>query len=260
MATIVYTTLDDYDLKEKLNCITTDNATNNYAMTKSLSQKLLAADKIKWDYKTNHIPCLAHIINLVVPKFLNCINTDNVDICDYYLDTNSDDIDIIPTEHGDMDPKAIHTLTTKIQKLAVSLRSSNICWEAFSTACESYGLKPMTIPLAITVRWNSTLNQLLAAVYLRRPIRRFVDDMYGQNEAERAKFHLSEEEWELAEVLVLFLLPFKRCSDRFECNSTYTEIDYVFFAYDTLFNHLDDVKDRLKSYVHLGTLACAPFM
>ena len=84
--------------------------------------------------------------------------------------------------------------------------------------------------------------------------------MFGDKKAERAKYQLSEEEWELAEILLLFLLLFKRCSDQFECNSTYTEIDYVFFAYDTLFNHIDDVKDRLTSNVSLGSLTCAPFM
>ena len=84
--------------------------------------------------------------------------------------------------------------------------------------------------------------------------------MFGDKKAERAKYQLSEEEWKLAEILLLFLLLFKRCSDQFECNSTYTEIDYVFFAYDTLFNHIDDVKDRLTSNVSLGSLTCAPFM
>jgi|SRR5947207_1513470 len=84
--------------------------------------------------------------------------------------------------------------------------------------------------------------------------------MFGDKEAEREKYQLSDEEWELAEVLLLFRLPFKRCSDRFECNSTYTEIDYVFFVYDTLFNHIDDVKDRLKSDVSLSSLSSAPFM
>jgi hypothetical protein len=84
--------------------------------------------------------------------------------------------------------------------------------------------------------------------------------MYGDKEAEIVKYQLFEEEWELTEILLLFLLPFKRCSDCFKCNNTYTEIDYVFFAYDTLFNHIDDVKDRLTSDVSLGSLSCAPFI
>ena len=58
---------------------------------------------------------------------------------------------------------------------------------------------------------------------------------------------------------MLFLLPFQRCTTRFECNDSQPEIDYVFFAYDTLYNHIDDVKSALNSNVGLGRLACAPY-
>jgi hypothetical protein len=101
----------------------------------------------------------------------------------------------------------------------------------------------MTIPLDITVRWNSTFLMLLQAVYLRRAIHRYVDDL----DEELSELQLSEEEWEKVEVLLVFLLPFKRCTSRFECNRSYTEIDYVFFAYDTMYNHIDDVKAKLMS-------------
>src|SRR5438046_8698286 len=74
MAEVIYDLLEEYGIKEKFFCITTDNASNNIAMVKELS-KLLEHDNISWDYKTNHIPCLAHIINLVVQKFLHTLVT-----------------------------------------------------------------------------------------------------------------------------------------------------------------------------------------
>jgi hypothetical protein len=50
---------------------------------------------------------------------------------------------------------------------------------------------------------------------------------------------------------LVFLTPFKRCTKCFECNNTNPEIgtapgittnsDYVFFAYDVLFNHIEDI-------------------
>src|SRR5205809_2041066 len=99
----------------------------------------------------------------------------------------------------------------KLHKIAKSIRGSTLRWEAFQRSCKSYGIEPMTIPLDITVRWNSTFLMLLQAVYLRRAIHRYVDDL----DEELSELQLSEEEWEKAEVLLVFLLPFKRCTSRF---------------------------------------------
>jgi len=84
----------------------TDNASNNFTMAKEL-QKLLAEQNIKWDSKTNHIPCLTHIINLVVQKFLSSLVTDGVDGSSFrfFLD--------------------------KIRGIAKSIRGSHLRWEAF---------------------------------------------------------------------------------------------------------------------------------
>src|SRR5437773_3509177 len=68
LANIVFKTLEEYDIKTKFFCVTMDNASNNFTMVKEL-QKLLVDEGIQWNAKTNHIPCLAHIINLVVQKF-----------------------------------------------------------------------------------------------------------------------------------------------------------------------------------------------
>jgi len=34
----------------------------------------------------------------------------------------------------------------------------------------------------------------------------------------------------------------------------------VFFAYDTMYNHIDDVKDKLESGNGIGSLPCAKYM
>jgi hypothetical protein len=74
MANIVYRILEEYNLMERLHCITSDNASNNYALTRELSNKLRRDAGIEWNYETQHLPCLAHVINLLVKKLLSASN------------------------------------------------------------------------------------------------------------------------------------------------------------------------------------------
>ena len=67
-------------------------------------------------------------------------------------------------------------------------------------------------------------------------------------------------EFDLTELMVVFLMPFKRCTKRFECNAEEPEIDYMFFAYDSLFNHIEDVKTALEGTTALAALPSAPYM
>ena len=67
-------------------------------------------------------------------------------------------------------------------------------------------------------------------LYLVKLINRFLNDC----ELEHLK--LTTSEFEMAELLVVFLMPFKHCTKRFESNAEKPEIDYVFFTYDSLFN------------------------
>src|SRR6266496_5242485 len=126
-------------------------------------------------------------------------------------------------------------------------------------------MEPMTIPLDIIIRWNSAFRMLLHTVYLHRPIHRYVDNCIAKTKPETLKqkweeMQLMNAEWEQAEVLLMFLLPFKRCTAHFECNNSSPEIDYVFFAYNTMYDHMDDVKSKLESGISIGALPCAKYM
>ena len=179
-----------YGIKEKLFCITTDNASNNIALVKELS-RLLANDGISWDYKTRHIPCLAHIINLVVQKFLHALVKD-LDVED---DLSFDDLIAADIQAAaastiaddDFDPASFGVILGKIRSIAKSIRGSSLRWEIFQQACKSYDMEPMTIPLDLTIHWNSAYQMLLQALYLRRPIHRYVDDCIAKATSDRLK-------------------------------------------------------------------------
>src|SRR6202035_5314076 len=249
---------------DKLQCITSDNASNNYALTRELSTRLSQDAGIKWNNETHHLPCLAHIINLLVKKLLTAIkrktpvrvpHTTNDDAEPESEDNIDFDLEDLPEADG----TAFRVLLATIGRLVTSLRRSTTRWKIFQAACTSYDIEPMTIPFAMDVRFSSHYQQLFVAIYLRRPLRRYVDDANFKPQ-EKHLYELSDEQWDLAEFLLLFLMPFQRCTERFECNESNTEIDYVFFAYDTLYNHLDDVEEKLRSGTGIGSLSCAPFM
>ena len=102
LASKVYQTFDEYDLKKRLSCITEDNAANNMTMAKHLSNHLAVKDNIAWDPDTSYIPSFAYIINLVVQKFIRAVivtpgdddegNTDTGNSDDFTLDIGDDDL------------------------------------------------------------------------------------------------------------------------------------------------------------------------
>jgi hypothetical protein len=108
----------------------------------------------------------------------------------------------------------------KLRGFAKLIRRSTLLWEAFRKCCADYDLKAMSIPLDIAPRWGPKHKMLEQAVYLREAIHRLVDD----NPKTLSVFRMSDYEWKLAEVLWVVLIPFKRCTKHFECNSTNPEI------------------------------------
>lgn len=120
---------------------------------------------IDWDPKVQHIPCLAHIINLVVQAFLEKLEVDN---------------------------NSLSVTLEKIRGIARSIRGSTLRWESFQGCCQSCGIAPVTIPLDMPVCWNSTYRMIEQMVYLKRPIRRYLDDHHDK----LGKYHLTAAEWE----------------------------------------------------------------
>ena len=228
LATIVFDVLDEYDLCDKLFCITSDNASNNSTMVEQLQNHLEQRD-IDWDPEVHHIPCLAHIINLVVQAFLEKLQVDD---------------------------NSFAVTLDKMHVIARSIRSSTLRWESFQRCCKSCTITPATIPLDMPVHWNSTYHMVEQIVYLKCPICRYLDD----HDAKLGQYRLTEAEWEQAEILLVFLMPFQYCTKRFECNIDSPEIDYVFLTYDTMYNHIDDVKVALLRGTGLGLLSSAIYM
>jgi hAT family C-terminal dimerisation region len=211
MADLVFDTLQYYGLVDKLFCVTTDNASNNGTMAKFLSEGLRRLG-VFWDHETRHVPCLAHIINLVVQAFLVSLNTDKGSLFKGTLD--------------------------KIRELAKTSHTGTAKPNCYKHECVEKKLKPLKIPSDVAVRWNSTYRMLEAAIYVRPALER----MCIEFDKDLNHLRLSETEWQMSQVILTMLMPFQRLTKRFECNAKNPEVDYVLFAYDTMFKHLDNVR------------------
>jgi len=65
--------LDRFELTNgRLLGITTDNASSNYLMIREL-QSTLEASGIEWPALRNHIPCMAHVIQLALGAFMSSL-------------------------------------------------------------------------------------------------------------------------------------------------------------------------------------------
>ena len=65
--------LDRFELTDgRLLCITTDNASTNYSMTREL-QSTLEASGLERPALMNHIPGMAHVIQLALGAFMSSL-------------------------------------------------------------------------------------------------------------------------------------------------------------------------------------------
>lgn len=97
LAEAIYITLDEFNIVEKLFCITTDNASNNTTALEHLQEIMLQRKGVTWIAKQHHIRCMNHIINICVQKFLHTVKVlDGTQVIeDADLVVNEDDADAI---------------------------------------------------------------------------------------------------------------------------------------------------------------------
>jgi hypothetical protein len=75
MADILYNVLEHFSITKRLLCIMTDNAGNNSMMRKELEELLNNLDiNNGWSSESTTIPCLAHVIQLVVKAILGAFD------------------------------------------------------------------------------------------------------------------------------------------------------------------------------------------
>ena len=76
LAGITMKVLQDFKLEDRLLAITADNASNNGTLRKDLARRLQREYRLRWDATRHTIPCMAHVIQLVVKEIIGHLNID----------------------------------------------------------------------------------------------------------------------------------------------------------------------------------------
>ena len=138
LADAVYRVLDRFSVCDKLMCITSDNASNNDRMYKSLATILLIEKEIEWDSKAMHIRCMNHIINLSVQAFLKDLKVLQVkkrnflDLEDNYVDDDDEGTDHSSEEDDEgVGEEQTALFTATLSKLRLIAKVLSICSALF---------------------------------------------------------------------------------------------------------------------------------
>ena len=78
MAGIINGVLDKYGIQDRILGFTTDSASNNKTLTKALNN-MWSSLSIEWNQLENHIPCMAHIVQLILGAFMSSIKVKSKD-------------------------------------------------------------------------------------------------------------------------------------------------------------------------------------
>ena len=86
----------EQNLEAHLLAITTDNAGNNGTMRKEIADGLNQLHDVEWNKEQGTIPCLAHVIQLVVKKLVSALK---VEACNESIPTSFDEDDVDMVEN-----------------------------------------------------------------------------------------------------------------------------------------------------------------
>jgi hypothetical protein len=213
LATKLMGILEDFNITNKINCITSDSASNNNRMVKEL-EHMFKDRNIIWPAAERHIPCITHIINIAVQEFMRSVKL-GTDDC------------------------SLSELLVNIRAIAVHIKKSSQAWDKFQAICNDVNIKSLKILLDVVTRWNLTHRMLERMLYLRKAVDRYV--LENQSELDT----VTEKQWETLELLCGFLWPFKNCTDALESTKK-PEVDRVYWAYNRMFNDIDDFRATLE--------------
>ena len=207
----------------KLLAITTDSASNNDTFLEALETVCLQGD-VAFNRSSQHVRCIAHVINLAVQDFLRTLGAAALASEDAY------DESYIPDT-------ATAGFIPRLRKMVVKVRESPQRRERFAHQCKLEGVHPKELVVDVRTRWNSTHDMIKRALELRGPL-----DKFAAVESDLVRYKMKPEEWRLLESVCGFLRAFKLATKRM-CSASHPTLATAVPAYNFLLDKLEDYRD-----------------
>ena len=132
----------------------------------------------------------------------------------------------------------------QIQLTAIAINASPQRKERF-LVLQSEQKEKLSMIQDVKTWWNSTVDMLMHAIYMRRFIEAFLDQESQNNNQKLKKLCLDQAEWKQVHYAISILRPFQAWT--LVLGQTQgTTIHLAFLVYNELFNHLEDQLDKIK--------------
>ena len=218
--------------------MTTDNASSNKKMI------AIMAKKLKRDNKNftpkRHIPCFAHILNLVVQSAIKSFHipsasqlmeeegNEQLTAFDYASDIDvEEDVDIGPSTSTSM--HRVHVTlgeaVAKVRNLVRATRNGSQRRLMYAKLCADLKMSDNNLlELDCPTRWNSTYDMLRAAIEKRVVL----DEGTSHFKTNGKETKISKDEWELLRIFTDLLEPFSFATQHVYQTVTPTITDVLF--------------------------------
>lgn len=235
MAKHLYDIIQDYEIAEKIFCITADNASNNRTMADQL-QTLIQ------QFQTQHhlLSCFGHVINLAAKSGIRALSNAP------YQNENDNPMHLI----NFLDDSLISrpdSILGKIHKTSSHLRQSPqrkakfAQWvEASMATDEGTSGGPKCLILDVPTRWNSTLHMLERAHCLQ-----LAYNMYVDHETALHDCKIDINDWLIIEDLIKLLKPLEEATV-YLSGSKYPSISSLIPTYKYIEGEMDAIINSIQ--------------
>ncbi|XP_078430675.1 putative transcriptional regulator tpeD [Wolffia australiana] len=218
LAKLVVEVAYEYGIESKLCAITTDNASNNKTMMASIVTQLRSVNP---DFTMDrHVPCIAHVLNLVVQAGLRIILNPEAlevgtirvrDLRPYAASRTNELIDSQGDEFSSPTYAPLGVAVSRVRAIVNAIQGSTQRMEKYVDMCKMFELPDKNkIKVDCPTRWNSTFKMLERALAKKDVL----DHMAVRFLATPCKdYALCQENWELIEEYIGILGPISAGSD-----------------------------------------------
>jgi hypothetical protein len=226
MAEIVNKCLQEFDIQDRLKCITMDNASNNDTLASHLEDLLSKSNsEIIWDSQMSRIRCFAHIINLAVKAFLKALGDEEI-----ILDTET----LESSSYTNTPSSLLKRLRFVIRKL----RSSPEQRKKFLGQCELANVQQLILILDVPTRWNSTYYMIKRAIEVREGFHNWIGTNPEIGKTKMASYQLEPHEWDLLQTVQSVLEKFELAT-KLISGTKYPTLALVMPLFIELFSYIE---------------------